>query len=348
MKRSRKYILPFLLILLMLAGCNSSKSSSRKMSGSVPSEAAYAVPGDYGYGTAYEAMEEDAVAESETPAAPDPNSGMPAGRKIIRNADMSIQTREYDTFMTDLQARIASVGGYIESSYANGNAYSSRKTVRSAKLTVRIQAQNLDAFLDGVCTMGNVLYKNVYSNDVTASYVDTEARLAALKTERDTLMSLLERAEKMEDIITIYERISDVTYEIESYEARIRTYDDQIAYSSVTVSVSEVERETVVTKETTWQEIERRVKENLQDIGEGFKDLFVWFVSSLPSLLLLAVIAFMIWLIVRRIVRKSRKKNAAKAAQARPAPAQKEPAQKDAEPVKKEPEPAQNAPEQKE
>ena len=105
---------------------------------------------------------------------------------------------------------------------------------------------------------------------------DKEREVEEREREVDEMKDILvEKADKMEDIIVIYERISDVTYEIESYESRMRTYDDQIAYSTVNISVEEVERETQVVEETAWQEIVRRLGENLEDIGDSFKEFFI-------------------------------------------------------------------------
>lgn len=346
MKKAIKRLIPLLLVLTLLAGCTPRRStvtggstaSYKRASSGAPAEYALAdtAATDYGYGVYYEVAEEEDV---EAPAAAEPSPSengtqLPTGRKIIRNAELNLQTREYDAFMTGLNSRIAGHGGYIESSYSNGSSYySTRKSLRSMSLTVRIPSDKLDVFLDGVCGMANVLYMNVYSNDVTASYVDTEARLKALKTERDTLMALLEKAEKMEDIITIYQRISDVTYEIESYESRMCSYDDKIAYSTVNISVEEVERETVVVEETAWQEIARRLGENMQDLGEGFKEFFISFVSALPQLVLTVLFFLVIYIIIRAIVKKSRKKAAAKAAKTPAAPAKtaEKPAEKPAD-----------------
>lgn len=333
MKNTFRKIVPFLLILALITGCGGSRKPAAAAAGTYKTSAApraamadyAAADGAMGYSVYYEPTEEEVAEAKEAPAqanGAEPGSMQPTGRKIIRNAELSVQTREYDTFMSDLSGRIGASGGYIESSYASGNSYSSRRNLRSVNMTLRIPAEKLDMFLEGVCAMGNVLYKNVYSNDVTANYVDTQARLNALKTERDTLMGLLEKADKMEDIIVIYERISDVTYEIESYESRMRTYDDQIAYSTVNISVEEVERETQVVEETAWQEIVRRLGENLEDIGDSFKEFFIGFVSALPGLVLAALIVYVIFLIIRSIVRKNRKKAAAEEAKAPKKPAE--------------------------
>lgn len=314
MKNVLRKIVPLLLIVTLLAGCGSKPGSSKRAANTSEPAIAYGTAGSNGYGVNYEM--DEAV---EAPAMPEPSEGgseLPApGRKIIRNADLSVQTREFDTFLTDLDARVSATGGYVESSYTTGSGYTGRRSLRTATFTVRIPADKLDMFLDGLCSLGNVLYKNIYTNDVTASYTDTEARLEALRTERDTLLGLLEKAEKMEDVILIYDRISEVTYEIESLERKIRTWDEQIAYSTVTISVTEVERETVVVPETGWEEISRRFSENLHDVLDGLRDFGIWFVASLPGIVLIAIILFVIFLIIRAIVRKCLKKHAQRKAE---------------------------------
>jgi flagellar hook-basal body complex protein FliE len=170
--------------------------------------------------------------------------------------------------MENLNRSILTVGGYVEASSISGNSYN-RNRMRSADITARIPAEQLDAFCDQVSDLGNVTYKNLYTRDVTLTYVDLESHVKALRTEQQTLMDLLAKAEKVEDIILIQNRLSDVLYEIESYESTLRTFDDQITYSSVHLSIQEVARETTVEKETAAQEIARRFKENWEDVKEG-------------------------------------------------------------------------------
>ena len=175
--------------------------------------------------------------------------------------------------------------------------------MRSADVTARIPADQLDAFCDQISELGNVTYKNLYTRDVTLTYVDLESHVKALRTEQQTLMELLAKAEKVEDIILIQNRLSDVLYEIESYESTLRTFDDQIAYSSVALSIQEVQRETTVEKETAAQEIARRFKENWEDVKEGFARFGINFLSDLPIILVwlvfLGIIAVIIVLIVK-------------------------------------------------
>ena len=315
-------ILMAVCMVCLFAGCSNKAGSARSDSYYTKTEAAYEMEApaamvEDGYrAEAKMAGKVSTAANSTMDNGESANlTGAAAGRKIIKNGDLSIQTREFDEFLMNLNRSILAVGGYVESSSINGNSYNKNR-MRSADITARIPAENLDAFCDQVSDLGNVTYKNLYTRDVTLTYVDLESHVKALRTEQQTLMELLERAQTVEDIITIQSRLSDVLYEIESYESTLRTYDDQIAYSSVHLGIQEVQRETTVEKETAGQEIARRFKENWEDVKDGAARLGINFVSDLPIIIVwvifLGIIVLIVVLIVkggpRRKARRERRK----------------------------------------
>ena len=321
MKRNRAWIalLMALCMVFALVACSSKGSSARSDNYYAKTEAAYeydmeapAAMADEAYG-GVEAKAAGKVSTATTAAKENGESanltGNAAGRKIIKNGDLSIQTREFDEFLTNLNRSILAVGGYVESSSINGNSYNKNR-MRSADVTARVPAEQLDAFCDQVSELGNVTYKNLYTRDVTLTYVDLESHVKALRTEQETLMELLRKAEKVEDIILIQNRLSDVLYEIESYESTLRTFDDQIAYSSVHLSIQEVQRETTVEKETAGQEIARRFKENWEDVKDGFARFGIDFVSDLPIIIVWVVFLGIVVLVIVRIVKGGPKRKA--------------------------------------
>ena len=321
MKRNRAWIalLMALCMVFALVACSSKSSSARSDNYYAKTEAAYeyemeapAAMADEAYG-GVEAKAAGKVSTATTAAKENGESanltGNAAGRKIIKNGDLSIQTREFDEFLTNLNRSILAVGGYVEASSINGNSYNKNR-MRSADVTARVPAEQLDAFCDQVSELGNVTYKNLYTRDVTLTYVDLESHVKALRTEQETLMELLRKAEKVEDIILIQNRLSDVLYEIESYESTLRTFDDQIAYSSVHLSIQEVQRETTVEKETAGQEIARRFKENWEDVKDGFARFGIDFVSDLPIIIVWVVFLGIVVLVIVRIVKGGPKRKA--------------------------------------
>ena len=321
MKRNRAWIalLMALCMVFALVACSSKSSSARSDNYYAKTEAAYeyemeapAAMADEAYG-GVEAKAAGKVSTATTAAKENGESanltGNAAGRKIIKNGDLSIQTREFDEFLTNLNRSILAVGGYVEASSINGNSYNKNR-MRSADVTARVPAEQLDAFCDQVSELGNVTYKNLYTRDVTLTYVDLESHVKALRTEQETLMELLRKAEKVEDIILIQNRLSDVLYEIESYESTLRTFDDQIAYSSVHLSIQEVQRETTVEKETAGQEIARRFKENWEDVKDGFARFGIDFVSDLPIIIVWVLFLGIVVLVIVRIVKGGPKRKA--------------------------------------
>lgn len=311
-----KRIIPIALVLLLLCtaiGC-SSKSAAREDSYYANSSSAYYADTDAAY-----AMEEPAEAPMEaaygyTNEAKTSASQSPAlnNRKIIRNADLSVETLSFDTFLNELASSVGSFGGYVESSSIGDRGYyRNGQKLRYARYTIRVPAEQLDAFLDAVSDLGNVTSLNTGLKDVTTNYVDSEKHLESLRVEQQALLEILAKAETVEDIITVQDRLTYVRYEIESYEAILRTYDDQIALSSVNLTVNEVEKETPVEKETFGQEVSRRFNESLENVGNGFKSIAAWFLGNAPELIVVLLFFGAQALIIVLII-KGAKKRAAK------------------------------------
>lgn len=227
-----------------------------------------------------------------------------SGRKLIRTVNLSMETLEFESFVSALQKAVAKTGGYIESSDISGNSYNYSRN-RYASFTCRIPSAKLDGFLGTVGGIGNVTSSYENQDDVTLSYVDTEARVASLQTEYDRLLELLSKAENIDSVIALEQRLSDVRYQLESYKSQLRTYDNLVDYSTVTISASEVQRVTSPEEKSVWARISTDFSDNLYDVGTGLVDFFVWFVSATPYFAVLAVIALIIVLIVKACLKNN-------------------------------------------
>lgn len=90
-------------------------------------------------------------------------------------------------------------------------------------------------------TYGNVLSTSRSAQNVTSSYTDFEARLSSLNTQEERLLDMLSKSTDVETLIALEQRLSDVRYEIEAIERNLRNYDAQIRYSTIDLSIREVE-----------------------------------------------------------------------------------------------------------
>ncbi|MGN1347062.1 MAG: DUF4349 domain-containing protein, partial [Eubacteriales bacterium] len=188
-----------------------------------------------------------------------------------------------------------------------GSSYDTFST-RSAYMTVRIPLDSYNAFMGEAGGLGNLVYQSESSTDVTMSYVDTESRIRSLETEYDVLLSILEKADKLEDVLSLQSRITEVTYQLENYKAQLRKYDDLISYCTVSISVTEVERETPNVREMTFGEkIRSGLNETFENIGEDATNFAIWFVTSLPYLILWAVFLTVVLLLLRLLLLRYRK-----------------------------------------
>ena len=231
-------------------------------------------------------------------------------RKTIKTASLSLQTTEFDTFLTALEQHVAASGAYFQYANVYGNGYYSNR--RSAEYTVRVPQQNLNAFLAGMDGIATVVNKTLGEEDVTLSYVDIESRLSTLRTEQDRLLELLEKADDLDAIIRLEQRLSEVRYSIESYTARLRTYDDQISYSTVRISVSEVIRVSDPTPETIGERIRTGWSDTIYQITTGVQDFFVWFVVNLPYLVFWAIVIVLVVVFIKKKAKKRKQKKSMK------------------------------------
>lgn len=316
-------ILAFVLMLMLifsLTGCGSAKYSDQKSDNA-------AAAGDTGDTAAPEdnyEVTEDAVDDSAEMDDAASDSGMAGAgvqadavqtnEKVIYTYNYTVETRAFDDLMDFLQQRVDESGGYVESAEVRGNADMDIK--RYANMVIRIPAEKMRSFLAEVAKLTNVTYSNCTTENVTLSYVDMKSHIEALRTEQKTLMGILERAEKLEDIITIQSQLTDIRYELESYESQLRVYDNRINYSTLYLDITEVERETnVATKLSYGEEITRGLSDTFYNIGQGLRGFSIWLIVNLPVIVIWIVIIAVIALIVRWAVKTYLKKKARRLAE---------------------------------
>lgn len=285
-----------LLALLVIAGsltaCGSDMAMDFETGNAAPQEAPMA-DGIYGE-----------VAGSTTSSA-----GQFQDQKLIKTVTMEAETEDLDALLDQLEERIAQLGGYVENrNVYNGSAYAHYR-YRSADLTIRIPAADLDAFVSQVEGISNIISVNESQDDVTLRYVDTQSRIEALKVEQERLLELLANAETMSDLLEIEKRLTEVRYDLESTTSQLRVLENLVSYATVELEISEVEVLTEVEEQTVWQRMGTGFTENLRDMGRGLTDLCVWAVTYSPQLLIFAgAVCLIIWL-CRRSIRRIRSRN---------------------------------------
>ena len=313
-KRHVSIIALGMITSVILAGCGSSSASDESFMPNAKSAAPVAMAESADYEEAYTddvyeysdyaAEEASTAAGSSAGTVTDAELQSETGRKLIKTVNLSCETREFDTLIANVTERIESLGGYAQSVDISGNSYDTYSE-RNAFIVARIPEAKLDHFVKGIEDQSNITSKNESADDVTLEYTDVEAHKNSLKIEQQRLNELLEKADNLESIIALEQRLAEVRYEIESYESRLRTLDNLVVYSTVNLSVQEVKEYTPepVEELTLGQRIARGFVDSCETAWETIQDFLVGFVSILPMLLVLLLILFVIFLIVFGIVK---------------------------------------------
>lgn len=265
-----------------------------KENASMEMEAAEAPAEDY-------AASEEAAAEEGASSEISDSAAMKTGQKLIYTIHMEVETTEYDTLMADVRAKVDTLGGYIENSEISGDA---ERNNRSACLTIRIPAEKRNELTETVKTKANVTYSSESARDVTLEYVDTQSRIDSLRTEQKTLMELLEKAEDIDTVLAIQNQLTQVRYELQSYESQLKVMENQVTYSTFYVNIYEVQRVTVPEESSFFTKLKERFVNSLYSLGEGFQSFLLFVLGDFPILLVAAVVIVVIVVVVRKIIRK--------------------------------------------
>ena len=345
----KKHVAILLVILLafsfLLTACNKSTESFNGSTGSSSMQAAPHAPAapspsmaqaaaaSYGGGvggSGYDSGRNEAeVTFFDAPVNPDiapqngidnnnfslstnPSSGL--AEKIIYTAYAYIEAVDFDVSIARIDELLVQNGAFVENSTVGGRNYAQSyygyQTYRSATFTIRIPKDRFDAVTKNLSIFGNVISLSTNADNITAQFMDTESRLKSYKIQEERLLAMLEKSETVADMISIEARLAEVRYSIESLTSTLRNWQNQVDYSTLTLTINEVEKftEIVPIQRTYWQQVGDGLQSKTKAVGEFFKNFAKWIIVNLPVFIVLAVIIVIIVLIVRRNIRKGKLK----------------------------------------
>lgn len=239
--------------------------------------------------------------------------------KIIKTASLEAETKDFKGAIAEIESSVKALGGYIESCNVTNRSYTySGESVvtRNANYVLRIPAERLDEFLAEAGELLNVTSSSSNADDISGEYYDIQARVSVLETERVLVEKMLSEAKDIDTMISLERRLYDIIYEIESYKTAIKVYDSKVAYSTVNLSVKEVADLTELDADPSFgARFERALYESWDNTVAFGEELVIALVYAMPVIVvmgamalggfvLLLVIAFILFLIIKGIVKK--------------------------------------------
>ncbi|HWY47528.1 MAG TPA: DUF4349 domain-containing protein [Bryobacteraceae bacterium] len=245
------------------------------------------------------------AASSSAPQSGQATAGnnLPAnGPMIIRTAQLSLITKEFDKARAQLEVILKRHRGYVGELKVNDTTGSGR----TLTATLRIPADQLDAALAEVKTLGRVEAESQSGQDVTSQYVDLQARLSNARNTEQRLTDLLRnRTGKLSDVLQVEQELDRVRGEIEQMEAERKNMSNQVSYATLNATIAEdYKAQLQVVPPSTSTRLSNAAVEGYRSMADGVVSLALFLLSTGPSLLLWGAVLFLparlIWKKVRR------------------------------------------------
>jgi hypothetical protein len=150
--------------------------------------------------------------------------------------------------------------------------------------------------------------ENTSGQDVTREYTDLQSRLRNLEAAEADLVKIMDKAYQTEDVMNVYNQITQVREQIEVVKGQIQFYDQSSTYSAITIKLlSKAAIQPISVG--GWQPIgvARDAVQALIDALKGLTNLAIWLVLFfLPLIIVLAIPIIIIVMILRRFIKRTK------------------------------------------
>lgn len=218
-------------------------------------------------------------------------------KKIIKDGRLSLKTKNIESCKTRIDSSLKYFKAYYEEERLNKEI-----DKISYSLKVRIPEAKFDEFLkyseEGI---GEVVFKDINTRDVTEDFTDTETRLESKRVFRKRYYDLLSKAARVDDILAIEENIRNLQEEIESKEGHLKYINDQVKYSTLTLNIY---CELAVQEKPVKKSFGSKLITSLEDGWNAVVNFVLWLITVWPLLILIGVVIILIARLLKR--RKNR------------------------------------------
>lgn len=159
----------------------------------------------------------------------------PSDRQVVSTGSITVRVDDVEATAPKAAAIATDAGGYVTKSTTK------LEGDQAISLTLRVPADDFDEAMDQAAALGDVQARTTDARDVTDQVVDLKGRLKTAQLSADRLRELLVGAENVQNIITINDRLAALENEIEQLTGELKVVEDQVAFATITVRLTERE-----------------------------------------------------------------------------------------------------------
>lgn len=242
------------------------------------------------------ATEEEMFEETEEQQSEE-EVGIDLGDKIIENASLSYETTNFDAALEFVSEQIPAHEGLLEhSNRGQGNVNQSEAGDYIA-MSIRIPQEQLHPFIDAIDSYKDLylLTQEIGRQDVTQEYRDNETRMAVLEEEEAALRELLQEQGSLEEILQVRKRLSEVISEREMFENQNQAFDEQVAYSTVDLSIQQTDRASEQDVSGFWNRLTNAFVDSFYSFISFTQNLIIGFIYFIPHVIVLSILSYVIY-----------------------------------------------------
>ena len=266
-------------LLLLAAGCSSEYASDEYSGPMAEAPGAFQESG----GEEIEVSQDRAV---DSEAVPAPDAALETERQLIYVADVRLVVDDFAEVAgkNGISQLVEKYGGHTADLTIDRN----QGRARSGQWRARIPVKNYRVFLDEVRELGIPEHFRETTEDVTAQYVDLDARIRNKKRLEERILTLLDRsAGKINELIEVERELGRVRGEIEQMQSMFRSLQSRIKMTTVTINAREERGYEPPQAPSFGSRIGKAWSNSIYGIGEGVKNLLIGLVGLIPWLVLI-------------------------------------------------------------
>jgi hypothetical protein len=233
-------------------------------------------------------------------------------RKVIRQAQLQLEADDTRVAIDRIIALAEASGGFVAD--ATVHPVEGEDDQPAANLTLRVPAAELTQVMTSIKgSVEKVVSESQGAQDVTAEYIDLEARLTNLEALEVELRALLTEVRQQPDadpdeLLRVYNEVSNVRGQIEQIQGQLNYLDDVVDLATLTIGLTPTPA-VVPIVEDTWEPVEV-ARDALRNLVVGLQGVADWGIHfalfTLPMLLLVLGVPTLIGLIGYRQWKKRR------------------------------------------
>jgi len=223
-------------------------------------------------------------------------------RKIIYKANLTLQVEKYAEAQARIEEAVSRAGAYILQFSEHETTYE-----RSGTFSIKVPASGFSSLLSQLEQIHPSAKKSMQGQDVSEEFVDLSSRLKAKEVVESRLIIFMEKASKTDELLAFSNELSKVQEDIERLKGRMRYLEQNVAYSTIDVRMSQKLGSAAVIQAQDGGPLLQRAASALNGSVAVLSLLFQWAVVVIAALLpvgvVLAVIGVPLWML-----RRARKK----------------------------------------